>query len=188
MKAFSRLGVLTLVLVVVFGASCVPLDQPLTDATNSVPDLSLVGHWLCTNNDDTSKSWYVGRKAGADNVLEMVTAYVDDQQHVTIEHYDLFTTAVGDLKLGTMSQLDGGKFIALMLYEMPDSNTVHVYQAAAEPWKKAVQDGTLKGKLQDGNLQVITDTPANVRAFLKEHGKGAFNLKENYLSFRRVPK
>ena len=162
-------------------ASCVPCDHPLCDEKTSIADEELVGDWLAEVGDDVPIYVSIGRKQDAQNVLEWVTAAVDEQEHVSIERRDVFTTTVQSLRIATCANdrtESEPMSYSFWLLESPDKDTVKVYMMDERALAAAIDAKQLRGAV--GRLWLfgwkafatrIENTPDELREYVAKAGK-----------------
>jgi hypothetical protein len=198
-KQFSLL--ILVVLLVASGVSCVPCKHPLSDEKTSKLDERLIGEWRLYDGDKPAADAnpvFVGRVAGRDNTLEVVQCDVDKDGHVVVERSPLYATEVDSLRLVSMRRQgvkeDGESVYDVVLYEMPDKDTLNLYlmddQVMGASIQKMDLPGTVKARNSLGathySMVNITASAEELRKFIEKTGKKCFS-SEFTMTMKRVP-
>jgi hypothetical protein len=175
----------------------------LSDDTSSTVDEALIGEWSWNMEGDdgqekTLGNLFIGRKDKAKNTLEIVGTSLDEQQHVRIDRWNLFTTRVGDQCLMSVphslaSDDADSKDFDICLYEQSDHDTVNVHIVDIQVVDAAVLHGQLpgdvvvrRGFIPQRHVERVTATADEWRDYLAKVGKRAFDTSFAVAILRRV--
>jgi hypothetical protein len=184
--------------------SCFDSSVPLSDPVKSRADQRLAGVWRLRNDDGSMTYYHLGRVGDRLPASVMRVAGVQHKWDgmTQFDELLLFPTTIGDK---TYLNVSDGKDEQVKRLEQqgwtPETVTSYLllrYQVTGDTltvqWidgdakKRAVEAGTIKGKVekdQDGNARAMfTDTTENLVKFIAEAGDDLFS--KNALKLERV--
>ena len=183
------------------GAACVPCKHPLSDEKTSKVDERLIGEWRFYDGDKPDADadpLFVGRVKGRDTALEVVQSGIDKEGHVIVERILLYATKIGSLQMISMPRQevkeDRETVYDVVLYDMPDKDTVNWYVMDDQLIGAAIEKKELPGTVKSRNIlrttryseASITASPVELRKFIEKTGKKCFS-SELDTTMKRVP-
>jgi hypothetical protein len=155
MRRRFALAILALAPLTLSACKNLDLDVSLSDDKTSILDSRLIGIWeVAPRPPDTDHGcFFVGRKQGSTNTLELTMVGMEQDLSVSSHRLDVFACAGKHNYLSMISNLpDKGGFLPQWLlarYEVPAEGTVHVhflnYDVYRELLRREIMRGGIKG-------------------------------------------
>jgi len=131
-------------------ASCAYSTYPLSDEKTSKIDQRLIGGWVdCTRTDryDPTREFLFGKAKDSKNTMELVHVKWDHEKSISLERWKVFAIKMKFHYLSVQFKTKKGEFFyGIARYEMPDNNTIHIYDMEHGNLRTASKAGKIKIK------------------------------------------
>jgi len=149
------MAVFALVALILVGCDQARTVQPLSNEETSTLDQRLIGGWDPVDRikDEGISTFWVGRKPGSKKGLELVTVVFTQDQTIETVRVPMFVrhgqANYLSLDLASIQKEwdESGPSWYSFKYEMPDNQTLILYEPKLETLRDAVRQGKLKGTL-----------------------------------------
>ena len=151
MRPFDPTLALSVVLLLLLpGCGGVLSDHPLSTDADSVVDDRLIGWWeqIPKPGDEAKPQgrFLIGRLAGSENTLELVTLELGQDDTVTVERRRIYTVRLGGTWHLSLANEDKAEF-AIARYRMDDGGRVTLEGLDERATADAIEKGTIEGQV-----------------------------------------
>lgn len=173
---------LFLLLLSLAGVSCVPSANPVSHEKTSKIDSQLVGRW---HQEGGEAIWDARKWPGTENTLEVVQVrpLPEEPGGKPPVPKRTFTTLIGEHRVLSFEASSPGspEVFWIARYELPDPDTLQVYQLDIKAIAAAIKDAKLRGTVKTtgppGKIErqvTLDETSENIAAYVRRHGASAF--------------
>ncbi|MBS0209426.1 MAG: hypothetical protein JSS27_10755 [Planctomycetes bacterium] len=186
---------------------CVPCDHPVSDAKDSKVDDRLFGRWEIIpekgEENQPPDRFTLSAAPGSPTTMRMVPIPIPGEkaQPGDEESMPVYATTVGKLSILSVltSEPSEPTKYDLVLYRVIDKDNVDFFILDPDVIAAAIKRGELKGTAPDlaklanpatavgTALGQITNSPAELRAYLTKHGEQCFDSLDKPIKMKRLP-
>lgn len=150
-----RMGLLCVAVLALGLAGCggVQSDHPLSDASTSVLDERLIGVWeiVPKKADEAAKPQpraYVGKLKDRSRVLELVTIDFDEEKHLVVNRWRLYTTKLGHSSCFSLGD-KSGKAYFLFRYTLDAKGRLWLQALDEDKVAAAIRAKKIAGRVKE---------------------------------------